>query len=229
MIDRIIAEYMGANRRLVIPNLGAFIRKDPGNIVFIPFLKKDDGVLQGLISESLALSAQEAEGMISEYVSGISARLSPPSGYVIEGLGRLKNDVNGIAYLDYDTSMTAAAGITTEEPTAAKTTARTDDFVGGIRKTAMVTQSPSAQPATPERKPTPASPATHVGTPSGTPRPAPAGRTKNKGDKFITIAIIAAIVAIAALIYGILATPVRDIEVEIAPAQTTTAPATQGR
>lgn len=46
MINKIIAEYLRTNKRLVVPHFGAFIRKENSEaIVFVPFLKKDDGVL----------------------------------------------------------------------------------------------------------------------------------------------------------------------------------------
>lgn len=49
MINKIIAEYLRTNKRLVVPHFGAFIRKENSEaIVFVPFLKKDDGVLQQL-------------------------------------------------------------------------------------------------------------------------------------------------------------------------------------
>ena len=43
MINKIIAEYLRTNKRLVVPHFGAFIRKENSEaIVFVPFLKKDD-------------------------------------------------------------------------------------------------------------------------------------------------------------------------------------------
>jgi len=46
MINKIIAEYLRTNKRLVVPHFGAFIRKENSEaIVFVPFLKKDDGVI----------------------------------------------------------------------------------------------------------------------------------------------------------------------------------------
>ena len=47
MLIRIIAQYLESHRRLVIPQMGAFIVKEPGSsVLFSELLKRDDGVLQ---------------------------------------------------------------------------------------------------------------------------------------------------------------------------------------
>ncbi len=67
MIEKIIIDYLAAHKRLVIPQLGAFIVKQPdGKIIFSELLKRDDGVLRDLLC---------AEGMTELQAMGIVNRL----------------------------------------------------------------------------------------------------------------------------------------------------------
>ena len=50
MLVQTISQYLGSHKRLVVPQLGTFIVKEPGvSIVFSELLKRDDGVLCGLL------------------------------------------------------------------------------------------------------------------------------------------------------------------------------------
>ena len=47
MIVELISKYLESNKRLVVPNLGAFIVKEAGRVVlFSNLIKGDDGVLR---------------------------------------------------------------------------------------------------------------------------------------------------------------------------------------
>ena len=47
----LIAEFLRTHKRLVVPQLGAFIVKAPGGeILFSELFKRDDGVLRGLLT-----------------------------------------------------------------------------------------------------------------------------------------------------------------------------------
>lgn len=71
MINKIIAEYLRTNKRLVVPHFGAFIRKENSEaIVFVPFLKKDDGVLQQLLVSEYGMDSADAQAVIDEYIAG---------------------------------------------------------------------------------------------------------------------------------------------------------------
>lgn len=72
MVNKIIADYLKAGKRIVIPQFGAFLHRDTdGGVVFVSFLRKDDGVLAGQLSATYGLSSEEAYGVIAEYVSQI--------------------------------------------------------------------------------------------------------------------------------------------------------------
>uniref|UniRef100_UPI004055C858 hypothetical protein n=1 Tax=Alistipes sp. TaxID=1872444 RepID=UPI004055C858 len=68
MLTQIIAHYMTTHRRLVIPQLGAFLRKnEQEELLFTEMLKRDDGVLLTLLREQ-GYSELEAQGMIDRFV-----------------------------------------------------------------------------------------------------------------------------------------------------------------
>ena len=49
-LNDIIAEYLGSNRRLVVPDFGVFVAKESGELLFSELLRTDDGVLTGLLA-----------------------------------------------------------------------------------------------------------------------------------------------------------------------------------
>lgn len=103
MVNRIIADYLKAGKRLVIPQFGAFIHKDTdGGVVFVPFLKKDDGVLATQLSTTYGLSSEEAYGVITEYIAQVQRSVTDRGSFVVEGVGRLRIDSNGVCYLETD-------------------------------------------------------------------------------------------------------------------------------
>ena len=77
MINKIIAEYLRTNKRLVVPHFGAFIRKENSEaIVFVPFLKKDDGVLQQLLVSEYGMDSADAQAVIDEYIAEIKESIA---------------------------------------------------------------------------------------------------------------------------------------------------------
>ena len=68
MLVQTISQYLGSHKRLVVPQLGTFIVKEPGvSIVFSELLKRDDGVLRGLLREA-GVGELEAAGEIDRFV-----------------------------------------------------------------------------------------------------------------------------------------------------------------
>ncbi len=64
----LIAEFLRTHKRLVVPQLGAFIVKAPGGeILFSELFKRDDGVLRGLLTAAGA-SEIEAAGAIDRLI-----------------------------------------------------------------------------------------------------------------------------------------------------------------
>ncbi|MCL2562162.1 MAG: hypothetical protein FWE10_07600 [Rikenellaceae bacterium] len=102
MIDSIIATYIRGNKRLVVPDFGAFLRKEDGETVFVEFLKKDDHVLNSLIRERYGVDEGRARAIIDEYVSGIRHAVQTTGRAVVDGVGTLRPDGNGVLILMYD-------------------------------------------------------------------------------------------------------------------------------
>ncbi len=109
MIPKLITQYLESNRRLILPTLGAFIKKDDsGEIVFVPYLKSDDGVMKSLIVNSLGLTNADAEAMLEEFVFAMKQGISRQGSFVVEGLGVISQDANGIFTMSYDPNASVA-------------------------------------------------------------------------------------------------------------------------
>lgn len=98
MIVEIIYNYLQANKRLVVPNLGAFIVKQgqagERKVLFSNLIKGDDGVLRALLIEK-GVSELEAQGVIDRFVFEVNFRLDNGGVCALEGFGALKRSANG--------------------------------------------------------------------------------------------------------------------------------------
>lgn len=277
MINKIIAEYLRTNKRLVVPHFGAFIRKENSEaIVFVPFLKKDDGVLQQLLVSEYGMDSADAQAVIDEYIAEIKESIAARGAYVIEGVGRLMTDSNGICYLELSAAPAQAAAVRPVDtaspvgpasfPAPSAEPARHTKIQQQARPTEKTDKlGAAASPQSPARKPEaqyppdtrPSNPVTSrsvqdalYGNPRPAPMQAPADRQeqtfrtpmpnvrpgnqpprppmppqgrpagtgyrpsrpvgrqapKSKADGFIVIAILAAVAALAAIIFGLTVT-----------------------
>lgn len=278
MINKIIAEYLQTNTRLVVPHFGAFIRKENSEvIVFVPFLKKDDGVLQQLLVSEYGMDSADAQAVIDEYIAEIKESIAARGAYVIEGVGRLMTDSNGICYLELGAAPAQAAAVRPADtaspvgpasfpaPSAeparqakiqqqARPTEKTDKLGAAAASPQSPARKPEAQ-YPPDTRPSNPVPSRSVqdalyGNPRPAPMQAPADRQeqtfrtpmpnirpgnqpprppmppqgrpagtgyrpsrpvgrqapKSKADGFIVIAILAAVAALAAIIFGLTVT-----------------------
>lgn len=91
VINDIIVEYLKSNRRLVIPEFGAFVTKESGEIIFSELLRNDDGVLSSLLA-ARGMNEIEVAVTIDRYI--FEARHEMESyGYCRLGaLGTLRRD-----------------------------------------------------------------------------------------------------------------------------------------
>ena len=277
MINKIIAEYLRTNKRLVVPHFGAFIRKENSEaIVFVPFLKKDDGVLQQLLVSEYGMDSADAQAVIDEYIAEIKESIAARGAYVIEGVGRLMTDSHGICYLELGAAPAQAAAVRPVDtaspvgpapfPAPSAEPARHTKIQQQARPTEKTDKlGAAASPQSPARKPEaqyppdtrPSNPVTSrsvqdalYGNPRPAPMQAPADRQeqtfrtpmpnvrpgnqpprppmppqgrpagtgyrpsrpvgrqapKSKADGFIVIAILAAVAALAAIIFGLTVT-----------------------
>ena len=101
MVVEIIAKYLESNKRLIIPNLGAFIVKVPAQtILFSNLLKNDDGVLRSLLVQD-GMSEIEAAGVVDRFVFEINYRLQNNGECKLGGFGRLAVGANGAPSFEY--------------------------------------------------------------------------------------------------------------------------------
>lgn len=88
-LNNIIAEYLQSNRRLVIPDFGAFITKDSGEVVFSALLRNDDGVLASLLA-SHGLNNMEIAVTIDRYKFEVRHALQEFGYCKLDSLGTLR-------------------------------------------------------------------------------------------------------------------------------------------
>ena len=68
MLTDLIAQYLTAHKRLVVPQLGAFIVKEPDHtVLFSELLRRDDGVLRQVLRDA-GMAELEAAGEIDRFV-----------------------------------------------------------------------------------------------------------------------------------------------------------------
>lgn len=118
MISQTIARYLADHKRLVVPQLGAFIVKVPGReVVFSEMMKRDDGVLRELLGRE-GMSEIEAAGAIDRFVFEIRHTAESDAVCRAEGLGVFAAGPNGTIRFRFlpDEPQEAAAAIEAEKP-----------------------------------------------------------------------------------------------------------------
>ena len=101
MIVELISKYLESNKRLVVPNLGAFIVKEAGRVVlFSNLIKSDDGVLRSLLVEA-GVSELETAAALDRFVFEVNFRLESTGECLLDGFGVLKSGVNGTVSFVY--------------------------------------------------------------------------------------------------------------------------------
>lgn len=216
MINNLIVTQLKKDKRIIIPELGAFLEKSSDNsVVFIQFLNQDDGVLSNLLAEKFGIELTKAQQIIKDYSNSVKSTLSSRGQFTIEGIGTLRLDSNGAIFLDSKSATTdrfestenfqsdAPTSIAQEEspesyePNATTTPAsisdRPSEDLGGIFSTSSSKSEEKIHNIDSEKL------ATNRDQIDNSPH-----REKKKFDLFLLFAIIAALVAIFSIIYGYL-------------------------
>ena len=208
----ILTSYLASNKRLVVPQLGAFLVKEPGKtILFSELMKRDDGVLRGLLCAT-GMGEIEASGCIDRFVYEVRRAVEEGRSYPMPGFGEMRPGPNGTIAFVYEQTVPvveSAAVVAEPQPlepekpvhintdrmaetmrTAFKNEAKNEageeeDSVG--RQPAAVAQEPATR-----RKP-----AYTLEEAYADHRP-----PKRKVDRFLLVAIAAALIAIAAIAFG---------------------------
>ncbi len=101
MIEVVISKYLESHKRLVIPQLGAFLVKKPeGHVYFSELMRRDDGVLRQLLSEA-GLSELEIGGEIDRLVFEVRHCVELGGEYPLKGLGVFRGEENGAVAFEY--------------------------------------------------------------------------------------------------------------------------------
>lgn len=98
MDNNLLKQLIAQHRRVVIPDFGAFLKKEGPEgeqLVFSPFLRKDDGVVTDAIISEYGVESEDARAMVAEFVIYLRQSLAASGRYYIEGVGMLAADANG--------------------------------------------------------------------------------------------------------------------------------------
>lgn len=209
----VITDYLKSHKRLVIPQLGVFLVKEPGkSLVFSELMKRDDGVLRELLC-ARGLSEIEASGRIDRFVFEVRHAVEGGSEYPLAGFGTMKPGPNGTIAFEYKPAEGEAAAVPSEPEVPAETPSATSHIDTARMAETMRTafREEAARSAADSEEETPRSVSAGV-TPEPAPRRKPAYTLeeayadhqppKRKMDRFLLIAIVAAVLAIAAIAFG---------------------------
>ncbi len=95
MLHNLLIKYLESNKRLVVPQLGVFLVKEPGrSIVFSELMKRDDGVLRGLLCDE-GRNEIEAAGMIDRFVYEVRRAVQNGTDYRMPCFGTFRPGPNG--------------------------------------------------------------------------------------------------------------------------------------
>ena len=230
MIVELISKYLESNKRLVVPNLGAFIVKEAGRVVlFSNLIKGDDGVLRSLLVEA-GVSELETAAALDRFVFEVNFRLESTGECLLDGFGVLKSGVNGTVSFVYqpaakgevlDGNVAPREDNTVAQPKAKVVEKPTEKVVESLpdSEDVQIDVVPRQKPAPrrevevkrpqqrEERRQRPQEDYTKglrygKGRKVVTGREGATSRKSSKSDLIMKIAIIAALLAIGALVYG---------------------------
>ncbi len=97
-MEKYFIELLKSNKRLIIPKLGAFLKKEQEGkevITFNQFLKFDDGLLINYVAEQEKIDKEKAKKQVQDIAEKITKEINEGNQYKIKGLGSIYKDANG--------------------------------------------------------------------------------------------------------------------------------------
>jgi nucleoid DNA-binding protein len=113
-MDKYLVEILKETNTIIIPGIGALTMTDrsSGEVMFMSFLKHDDGALAKFIGEKEGLGIDEAKDKVTSYVREIEAKLSAGESYDMPAFGSFRKDNAGdMMFEQYKGSVDASAPI----------------------------------------------------------------------------------------------------------------------
>ena len=212
MLSRIVTAKLKESRRLVITNLGVFIVREDGHILFSELMRNDDGVLRAAVAADGGTGEGDAARTVERFVADIRHSLEHGMSYRLEGLGVLMRDERGLTVFKsreeeeqrHTAERSARANITRILAESAK------EEVPEKPQESVPTVEPEPEPkAEPKPETEPVAPETKE---APTPIRRPRRRRKGRGgaDMFLIVAIAVALAAVAIILYGFWVSSNRD-------------------
>lgn len=200
VLVQVISRYLESHKRLVVPQLGAFVVKEPaGSILFSELLKRDDGVLRGLLVAE-GVGELEAAGEVDRFVFEVRHAVEQGEEYRLERFGTFRPGANGtISFIPEPPAMPS------ELPEPDKSPAR-DEQPGTVAPAFGAESGEPHLTASVKRHPDPSLRGLRYGKPhKSTDVCTFVGHApRRRVDRFVWIAVIAVVVAVAAIAFGFL-------------------------
>lgn len=121
-MNNYLAEILKEVNTLIIPNFGALTvtNSSTGEVMFMPYLKYDDGKLVKFIAEKEGISEEESKARIAKYVGEIEEKLNSGASYELEPLGTFTKDSSGdvefVSKSSDEVNIIESASLISEEP-----------------------------------------------------------------------------------------------------------------
>lgn len=216
VLVRVLSNYLQTNKRLVIPQLGTFLVKEPSrDILFSELIRRDDGILRGLLVAE-GMSELAAQGEIDRFVFEVRHAIEEGRSYIMEGFGQLSPGANAtiqfrrIASIvrPVEAAMREAVASAANESAPARSTVTKP--IEPLRPMPEPIEEPHAEEEPHLTESAKMNPAPYVkGLSYGKPPKNTDAFTyvdrpprRRKVDSFLVVAILAAVIALGAIAYG---------------------------
>lgn len=157
-MDKYLLDILKDVNTIIVPGLGALTitNKDTGEIMFMPFLKHDDGQLATYIAEKEGWDINDAKNHIAKYVRDIIVRLDQGDTYDMFRFGTFRKDGDDIEFTQWSAENGSPASAMTPretEPVSMPETVSGEPTVETPAPERMAEE--VMEPETPAEEPTP--------------------------------------------------------------------------
>lgn len=233
VLIQLIEQYLETHKRLVVPQLGAFlVKEEPRGVVFSELLRRDDGVLHGLLVEK-GMSDVAARGEIDRFVYEVRHAIEQGERFYLSDFGEFVPGKNGTIHFDHHPRLKVVPEapidiipdliekVRAEVRSAEQKTVdvveqcplepqqpvwaavadeemddESEEDIEEIAEEDLLDETPKIAPqTTPSRSTKP--------RPTATRGPRPAKQGKKQPDRFLWVAIVAAVIALLAIAFGL--------------------------